>query len=177
MEQPKPPPQPKAPMQPKPPKQPKQPKQPKPPPALRLPPWGSASSATAPPPAVHPTSRELDSIRSLLQDNTESPLSLLLGDSVSDQGVVSEAPAGSSEAAVQPQEAMAALVRARVRARERARAKLSPSRPSPHVRSPSHLTPYPASLFLPPTLTPTPPTLTPSYTLEPSLSLSPSPPA
>ena len=139
-------------MQPKPPKQPKQPKQPKPPPALRLPPWGSASSATAPPPAVHPTSRELDSIRSLLQDNTESPLSLLLGDSVSDQGAVSEAPAGSSEAAVQPQEAMAALVRARVRARERGRGLSFHPHAHPHTYAhphTSHLTLHPYS-YLPP---------------------------
>ena len=70
-------PQPKAPKAPKPPKLPKAPKQPKAPKAPR----GSALGAAAPPysgAGVHPTSRELESIRSLLQDNGESPLSLLL---------------------------------------------------------------------------------------------------
>ena len=62
--------------------------------------------------SVHPTSRELDSIRSLLQDNGESPLSLLLQDAISNDPTPVGGMRGSAEVWPQPppQEAMTALV-------------------------------------------------------------------
>ena len=61
---------------------------------------------------MHPTSRELDSIRSLLQDNGESPLSLLLQDAISNDPTPVGGMRGSAEVWPQPppQEAMTALV-------------------------------------------------------------------
>ena len=101
--------QPKPPPQPKPPKPPKQPKPPKPPKQPKQPKGASSSGPATMPPVMQPTTQEIESIRSLLQENAESPLSALL------QDAIDEAPAETKH---EPQDAMQALVgllRARTR--------------------------------------------------------------